>query len=80
MVHTKTLARTGVIQEYCIPRCRLIKDDVGADGKVSSSTKKKLKMLESELEIKTTALREAEAQVRFAKIIANQLLALLTSG
>ena len=41
----------------------LVKDDGGADGKASSSTKKKMKMLESELEIKTAALRDAEAQL-----------------
>jgi hypothetical protein len=35
----------------------LVKDD-GGEGKSSSTTKKKLKMLENELEIKTTALRE----------------------
>ncbi len=34
-----------------------MKDD-GGEGKSSSTTKKKLKMLENELEIKTTALRE----------------------
>ena len=34
------------------------------DGKTSSSSKKKLKVLETELEIKVSALREVEAQVR----------------
>ncbi len=42
---------------------RLVKDDGAVEGKTSSTTKKKLKMLENELEIKTTALREAEAQL-----------------
>jgi hypothetical protein len=41
--------------------CRL-KEDAG-DGKGSSSTKKKMKMLENELDIKAAALREAEAQL-----------------
>ena len=44
---------------FTLFHCRLTSDD----GKASSSSKKKIKALEQELEIKVAALREAEAQL-----------------